>query len=223
METGETPSERLNRLLQPLHTAARLTARRICRSPAEGDDLFHEAVLRALARIGQLRDESRFRAWFYAVLLSVHRTRCRRAFLRRLVPFWDTAEAPPASSDGLGPAADALQTQPLDEDTRTRAARITAALQTLPPEGRQALVLFEVQGFSLEEIAEMQQSSLSAVKSRLTRARERLRQHYRELCIRDGDGDDEHGAEEHGAAVLTDATNQTAALWLRTGDPGRLD
>lgn len=216
METGETPSERLNRLLQPLHTAARLTARRICRSPAEGDDLFHEAVLRALDRIAQLRDESRFRAWFYAVLLSVHRARCRRAFLKRLVPFWDPPESSAESADTLGMAADALQTQPLDEDTRTRAARITAALHTLSPEGRQALVLFEVQGFTLEEIAEMQGTSLSAVKSRLMRARERLRQHYRELCIRDGD-------EEPASLVRTEATNPTAALWLRPNDSGRLD
>lgn len=216
METGETPSERLNRLLQPLHTAVRLTARRICRSPAEGDDLFHEAVLRALACIDQLRDEARFRAWFFAVLLSVHRARCRRAFLRRLVPFWDAQDPEPDWPEEVHRSRDELQTLPLDEETRTRAARITAALHTLPTESRQALVLFEVQGFSLEEIAEMQQSSLSAVKSRLARSRERLRQHYRDLCSRDGD-------DEHASNDVTSPTNRTAALWLETGGSGRLD
>ena len=64
METGETASERLSRLIPCRCIPPRLTARRICRSPAEGDDLFHEAVLRALSRIDQLREESRFRAWF---------------------------------------------------------------------------------------------------------------------------------------------------------------
>jgi RNA polymerase sigma-70 factor (ECF subfamily) len=190
METGETASERLSRLLLPLHTPARLTARRICKSSAEGDDLFHEAVLRALACIDQLRDEARFRAWFFAVLLSVHRARARRAFLRRLVPFWDVEEA--KTEDGIPSPADGveLHTQPLDEETRTRAARITAALHKLPTAARQALVLFEVQGFSIGEIAELQGASESAVKSRLSRARDTLRQHYQAQCLDDGQEDD---------------------------------
>ena len=43
-------------------------------------------------------------------------------------------------------------------------------------------MLFEVQGFSIEEIAELQDSTASAVKSRLSRARQSLRQHYLEQC-----------------------------------------
>ena len=219
METGETASERLSRLLLPLHAAARLTARRICRSPAEGDDLFHEAVLRALSRIDQLREESRFRAWFFAVLLSVHRARCRRAFLRRLVPFAFFGQSEdPRADDGRGDIP-TLSSEPLDEETRTRAARITEALHTLSAEARQAIVLFEVQGFSIEEIAEMQDSTASAVKSRLSRARQSLRQHYLEQCQQeDGATDSPH---TDGAAAAP--TKRAAAAWLGPGDPGAVD
>ena len=75
--------ERLLTLLTPIHERAMTTARRLCRSAADGDDLYQEAVVRAHAKLPSLRDEAAFRSWFYAVLLSVHRTRARRAFWRK--------------------------------------------------------------------------------------------------------------------------------------------
>lgn len=180
----EAAVDRLARLLQPLHTSARLSARRLCRSLADGDDLFHEAVLRALACIDQLRDETRFRPWFYAVLLSVHRARARRAFWRRFVPLLSqTGDG--GSQEQNRPLSGVTHSVPVDEETRTQAARLSHALQQLPPEQREAVVLFEVDGFSLDEIATMQRVSLSAVKSRLTRGRQRLRGHYEQLCDTD--------------------------------------
>jgi RNA polymerase sigma-70 factor (ECF subfamily) len=52
------------------------------------------------------------------------------------------------------------------------------ALATLAPPEREAVVLFELEGFTLDEVATAQQSSIPAVKSRLVRARARLRRHY---------------------------------------------
>ena len=52
------------------------------------------------------------------------------------------------------------------------------ALATLAPQEREAIVLFELEGFTLDEVVALQQSTLSAVKSRLVRARARLRRHY---------------------------------------------
>src|SRR5436309_3517625 len=80
---------RLVALLEPIHREAVATARRLCRSPAEGDDLYQEAVLRAFEKLHTLRDESRFRSWFYATLLSRHRSRHRATFWRRLIPLKD--------------------------------------------------------------------------------------------------------------------------------------
>jgi RNA polymerase sigma-70 factor, ECF subfamily len=151
-------------LLAPLHDSARMTARRLCRSHADGDDLFHEAVLRALDHLDELREPEKFRSWFYAVLLNVHRARHRRSFWRRLVSL-DEVRAEPARSDG---AVDALE----------GAQRMARALATLAPQEREAIVLFELEGFSLDEIVALQQSTLPAVKSRLVRARARLRRHY---------------------------------------------
>jgi RNA polymerase sigma-70 factor, ECF subfamily len=162
-DESETAKEaRLTDMLVPIHDRARATARRLCGSRAEGDDLFHEAVLRAFDRLDDLRDVERFRPWFYAVMLSVHRARHRRSFWRRFLPFSEEMEPIDAGQQGRIEGAD----------------RMARALATLSPEAREAIVLFELDGFSIEEIAELQRQSPSAVKSRLARGRASLRLHY---------------------------------------------
>jgi RNA polymerase sigma-70 factor (ECF subfamily) len=152
-------------LLTPLHDAARATARRLCRSHADGDDLFQETVLRALDQLATLRDAAKFRAWFYAVMLSVHRARHRRRFWRRLFALDDVTDEPSRADEA---------------ESYEGAQRMARALATLAPQAREAIVLFELEGFTLEELAALQRDSIPAVKSRLSRARERLRRHYQQ-------------------------------------------
>jgi RNA polymerase sigma factor (sigma-70 family) len=156
-------SGRLLALLAPLHDAARATARRLCRSHADGDDLFQETVLRALNQLATLRDDAKFRAWFYAVMLSLHRARHRRSFWRRCFALDDVSHEPSRASE---------------TEQYEGAQRMARALATLAPKAREAVVLFELEGFTLEELAALQNDSIPAVKSRLSRARERLRRHY---------------------------------------------
>ena len=194
---------RLSALLAPIHTQAVGTARRLCRSSFEGDDLFQETVLRAFEKLHTLRDETRFRSWFYATLLSRHRTRLRRSFWRRLLP-WDQAFAggyEPAREDGTG-WGEALG----------RAARVRRALESLPAVQREAIVLFELDGFSIEEVATVQQVSVSAVKSRLARGRERLRAWY----VRHGDAMPAAPRTRSGAPMLYQADFAAAGRKERT-------
>jgi RNA polymerase sigma-70 factor (ECF subfamily) len=160
---------RLLELLQPFHHQAAATARRLGYSSADGDDLYQESVLRAFEKLHTLRDEGKFRSWFYAILLSRHRTRARRSWWRRHLgldeAFSDGRE--PVGSDGNVTAENAW-----------RARRMAHALATLKPEQREAIVLHEIEGFAVEEVASLQRASLSAVKSRLVRGRERLRRWY---------------------------------------------
>ncbi len=156
-------------LLGPIHDDVQLFARRIAGSNAEGDDVFQEAVLRAAAKLPSLRERAKFRSWMCSVIVSVHRTRCRRAFWKRLISR-DDAPREPVGDDGARWA-----------DDRASARRATAALATLSPPQREAIVLFELQGYSLEEVAEIQRTSLSSVKSRLARGRDRLRGFYERL------------------------------------------
>ena len=159
-------------LLEPLHERARLTARRLAGSSSDGDDLFQEALLRAVERLPGLRDSGRFAPWFYAVLLSVHRNRSRRGFWRRFVrlePLLDRGYDP-AGAAGVREAGE-----------REAAARLSRALSRLPAVQREATVLHEIDGFSMQEIAAMQRVSVTAVKTRVARGRARLRRHYQRL------------------------------------------
>ena len=126
-------------------------------------------MLRAFEKLHTLRDDSRFGSWFYAILLSRHRSRGRLRLWRRTVSLEEVL------ASGNEPAAE--DHGPLMEET-WRAGRATDALGSLAAVQREAVVLFEVDGFSLEEIAAMQGVTLSAVKTRLARGRKKLRQFY---------------------------------------------
>lgn len=160
---------RLAALLEPIHAQSVATARRLCRSVSEGDDLHQETILRAFDKLHTLRDETRFRSWFYAILLSRHRSRFRGAFWKRLVPL---DGAFPGRSEPIGEDGSRWEERAVGAERAARALAELAAVQ------REAVVLFEIDGYPIEEIAGMQGVSVSAVKSRLARGRDRLRAFY---------------------------------------------
>jgi RNA polymerase sigma-70 factor, ECF subfamily len=160
--------DRFRRLIEPVHDRALGFARCLCRSSADGDDLFQEAMVRALAKLGGLRDDAAFRPWLYRIVITVHRSRSRRAFWRRLLPLPDVEDG---ESDYRSEA------RPGDI---AAARRARAALARLSAEQREAIVLFEIEGWLVEEIAALHGVSASAIKSRLARGRARLRAVYDE-------------------------------------------
>jgi RNA polymerase sigma factor (sigma-70 family) len=103
-------TERLARLIEPVHDRALAFARCLCRSRADGDDLYQEALLRALTKLDGLRDDAAFRPWLYRIVITVHRNRARRAFWRRLLPLGDMA-APDGATGGEGGVMDCLSTR----------------------------------------------------------------------------------------------------------------
>lgn len=175
-------NERFRRLLEPVHPRVLAFARCLCRSREDGDDLYQEAVLRALAKLDQLDDDAAFRTWLFRIVVSVHRNRCRRAFLRRLFPFDD---AEPDSREAVVIDGD-YRTSDWSPDAADASSRARAALATLPAVQREAIVLHELEGFQVDEIAALQNVSISAVKSRLSRGRERLRAYYEKRFESDG-------------------------------------
>lgn len=182
--------ERLSRLLEPIHEKAAATARNLCGSPGDGDDLYQEAVLRAFDKLHTLREEARFRSWFFAVLISVHRSRWRRSFWRRFLPLDVMTEgsADLAGEDGRRQEGEFLA-----------ARRATRALAALPAEQREAVVLYELEGFSMEEVAAIQDATVAAVKARVFRGRRKLRRFYERRGWTRSAPPEEDGAREPGA------------------------
>jgi RNA polymerase sigma-70 factor (ECF subfamily) len=156
--------------LEPHHEYLARFCNRLCRCDDDGRDLYQQAILKALVKRDSLRDCRRFRQWLCSIIINEHRSRCRRERLRRLLGL---APRPRQADDR--PAADEPATVPPDPD---RAIRVRRCLQRLSPAKREAVVLFEVEGLTLEEVAAVQQISLSAAKTRVSRARRELRALY---------------------------------------------
>src|SRR5262245_51728578 len=168
-------AERLARLIEPVHDRAIAFARCLCRSRADGDDLYQEALLRALTKLDALRDDAAFRPWLYRILITVHRNRLRRAFWRRLLPLGDPAAPDDAAAAQLGVD---YRTSDWSPEAAGAGERARAALAVLPAVQREAVLLFELEDWQVDEIAALQRVSASAVKSRLARGRARLRAYY---------------------------------------------
>lgn len=169
-------AERFRTLIEPLHDRVLAFARCLCRSISDGDDLFQEAMLRTFTKLDTLRDDQAFRAWVYRIVISVHRSRARRSFWRRLLPL-GTDDALEDDADPAHSGND-YRSESWSPDAADANRRARAALAKLPAVQREAIVLFEIEGWQVEEIATLHRVSLSAVKSRLARGRERLRELY---------------------------------------------
>jgi RNA polymerase sigma-70 factor (ECF subfamily) len=152
--------------LRPHYDDAVRYCRALCArwSPGDADDVLQQALLQALEHFGSLRDPAKFRSWLFRIITQVFHAAARRHFWKRFVPLADVGDAEPM------PAV--LRGRP---DAPGRAA-LLAALGRLPDRDRAALLLFEVAGMSLEEVGAVQgDRSVSATKSRLSRARQRVR------------------------------------------------
>jgi RNA polymerase sigma-70 factor, ECF subfamily len=126
-------------------------------------DMVQDAFVRAYVNLRQCRDHARFRAWLFQTL----RNRCLdhlKDVSRRNLRLEDAAE--PVLDDADGPGDVAAR-----NELRTRIRR---ALARLPAALRETFVMHYVDGVPYEEMAEVMNVSVSALKMRALRAREAL-------------------------------------------------
>ena len=109
----------------------------------------------------RLKRADSFKPWFFKVVRNRHLNRVRRLKLARRFQF----HAVPENSVDLS------------ERTVER-SKLTDALDTLAAEEREALILFEVEGFQLRDIAKIQRRSVATIKYRLRQGRNKLRLAY---------------------------------------------
>jgi RNA polymerase sigma-70 factor (ECF subfamily) len=143
----------------------------------EALDLSQDVFIRVFRTIGQFRGQSALRTWIYRI--AVNQARNRHRFWRRRrrsdqVSLDAHVEAHGDFQSGAESGPDRILAQ------KELAARLTAALNALPFDQRTAVVLREVDGLSYDEIAFSLGVAVGTVKSRLTRARQTLRDGLRE-------------------------------------------
>ena len=128
-------------------------------------DVSQQSLVTAYRKLRMLRDHSKFGNWLYRITDAAAASEIRRS---RFTLSLDDPDAPTPCAKEPGPAATAEQAE--------KSAAVRAALETLSEPDRLAVVLRYVNGYTHREIGEILGTSVSAVKSRIHRARRRLRE-----------------------------------------------
>jgi len=145
---------------------------RMLSSAEAAEDVTQEAFVSAWRHINTFRGGS-FRSWLFTIAANRARDELRRG-VRRPTTSLDAARDDPDRAD-LDPADDGPGPERAAEQAELRAA-LEGALAELPPDWREVVVLSDVHGLDYAEIAQATGVALGTVKSRLSRARARLRE-----------------------------------------------
>ena len=139
--------------------ALRAFARTFYRDANDADDLVQETLTKGLAKIHQFQPGTSMKSWLFTIMRNTFYTRIKV----------ETREAP-GSADCVASrqAVDATQ------EWSARGKDIAAAIERLPDQQREVLVLTCVLGISYEEAADICGCAMGTIKSRLNRARLRL-------------------------------------------------
>ncbi|NUT94787.1 MAG: sigma-70 family RNA polymerase sigma factor [Saccharothrix sp.] len=167
--------EAFTRLVEPLKREVHAHCYRMLGSVHDADDALQESLLRAWRGFGRFEGRSSVRGWLYAIstnaCLDAVERRGKRALPVDLGPSSTVVgdHVPRTDVAWLGPYPDARY-----ELREAVELAFVAALQHLPGNQRAALLLFEVLGFSVAEIADIMKTSTTSVNSALARARKVL-------------------------------------------------
>jgi RNA polymerase sigma-70 factor (ECF subfamily) len=143
--------------------ALRRYAAALLRGRQDADDLVHDTLLRALDNLHTRRDDGDLRAWLFAIMHNLFISQARRAGMRR--------EREPQAVT-IEPDAG----QPGGQEEALYRRDLVRALNALPPEHRAVILLVAVEDLSYAEAARILNIPIGTVMSRLSRAREKLRQ-----------------------------------------------
>ena len=143
-------------------------ALRMSGNAEDAADLTQECFLRAFTSLRSFRGEAAFSTWLYRIAVNVCLDQLkRRARRREAEPRAEGGE----NADPLAGVADQGADVHASALRRERQEAVQAAISSLPEHQRTTLVLYDLEGFSYEQIAQLSGTSLGTVKSRLNRAR----------------------------------------------------
>jgi RNA polymerase sigma-70 factor (ECF subfamily) len=139
---------------------------RLLADPAGADDLTQDVFTKAYQALGTLTDEHRVLPWLYRIATNTaidHMRRRRRFVWLRVGRLAGTREEPLMKDEhGAVPEREQLR----------------QVLAVLPVEQSAALLLHALEGYSYKEIADIQGCTVTAVRSRIARARQKFRAEY---------------------------------------------
>lgn len=154
--------EQLGQLILASEDTMYRVAKTLLRSDADCADAIQEAIVKAFSSLHTLRKDSYAKTWLVRIVINECYAIMRKE--KRVVSIEDYTPEEMAESA---------------EDY----SDLYEAVSRLPKEQRLSVALYYMEGYSVKEIAELMETSESAVKSRLARARARLKQDLTEVTV----------------------------------------
>jgi RNA polymerase sigma-70 factor (ECF subfamily) len=174
MLTGKNKQIEFRNLYEPHSKSLKNTAFRLTRNDMEAQDLLQESLYKAYRGFSSFAPDTNFRAWIFRILINTYLTHYRKRVKQPLKVSYDELEE-----------FTLYQKSDLDyEETVKQVERIGGemfdddvqnALEKMPYYFRLIVLLYDVEGFSYQEIASMVQIPVGTVMSRLNRGRNLLR------------------------------------------------
>jgi RNA polymerase sigma-70 factor (ECF subfamily) len=158
---------------------------RIIHNPSEIEDVAQEAFIKAYRALPQFRGDSAFYTWLYRIAINTARNWLAASGRRPSAPqAIETEEGETFNEiDNLTDIA----TPESMVASREIAETVNAAIEELPEELRNAIVLREIEGMSYEDIAQSMDCPVGTVRSRIFRAREAIAARLRPLLGNDAE------------------------------------
>lgn len=162
-------------LLTRHQKVAYTAALRLLGSPADAEDIAQDALVKAFTRLPELEDGSSFPAWLRRIAVNLSLNALRRRGLLRFEPL-EGVRAPGERESPARDFIDDVQLTP-EEEYLSGALRdeVERLVRLLPAEQRVAVVLRDMYGYDVAEVAGLQRCGLSAAKMRIARGRAHLR------------------------------------------------
>ena len=139
--------------------ALRAFARTLCRNSSDADDLVQETLTKGIANLDKFEPGTRMKSWLFTIMRNTFYTRIKI----------HNREAP-----GLADCASARPIEQATQEWSVRGKELVAAINRLPVQHREVIVLIGMLGMSYEEVAEVCGCAMGTIKSRLNRARASL-------------------------------------------------
>lgn len=159
------------RVVRPHFDRLYRLAWRLTGTKAEAEDLFQELLIKAFGMLDQVVKIEEPGSWLCRVMYNLFIDQHRR-FARQRMHLVDEGHLP---GEGLADLAGNLDPV-ADHERLEKFARLDAALAELSEEHRIIVLLHDTEGYKLSEIEELTGTPVGTIKSRLHRARARLRQ-----------------------------------------------